>query len=175
MARAMAFVGGLACGLVLGTAILVGHAADPDTDPGPQITHAAELAGVDRTDLEGALTSTGFTNPIAYLRAVGELENPPPLPPPVASSPASSASGVSSVWSALAQCESSGIWNRNSGNGYFGGLQEDMAFWVNHGGLAYAPRPDLAPVAAQITVAIRGQAAQGWGAWPVCSRKIGLR
>src|SRR5262252_6272345 len=96
MARAMAFVGGLACGLVLGTAILVGHAADPDTDPGPQITHAAELAGVDRTDLEGALTSTGFTNPIAYLRAVGELENPPPLPPPVATSPASPASGVSS-------------------------------------------------------------------------------
>jgi len=100
MARAMAFVGGLACGLVIGTMVIVSHAADPD--PGPQIAHAAELAGVDKTDLEGALHSTGFTNPIAYLRSVGELENPPSLPPPVRVSPASAPVAVSS--SPVAEC-----------------------------------------------------------------------
>ena len=101
MARAMAFVGGLACGLVIGTMVIVSHAADPDPDPGPQIAHAAELAGVDQTDLEGALHTTGLTNPYAYLRAVGELENPPSLPPPVQASPANAPAVVSS---ATAEC-----------------------------------------------------------------------
>lgn len=82
---------------------------------------------------------------------------------------------VSPVWDRLAACESSGIWSRNTGNGYYGGLQEDMTFWRNYGGPTYAPRPDLASKAAQISVAIRGQAVQGWGAWPRCSRMLGLR
>ena len=87
----------------------------------------------------------------------------------------SSASSVSWPWDALAMCESTGRWFVNSGNGYYGGLQQDMTFWRRHGGLAYAPRPDLAPRTAQIAVAQRGLAVQGWGAWPVCSRRLGLR
>jgi len=92
MARATAFVSGLALGLVLGTAIIISHAADPDPSPAPQIAHAAEIAGVDETDLRGAMNSVGSENPYAYLRSVGELENPPPTPVPskpvvVASSP----------------------------------------------------------------------------------------
>jgi len=79
------------------------------------------------------------------------------------------------VWDRLAQCESSGIWSRNSGNGYFGGVQQDMTFWRRYGGLAYAARPDLASRAAQIAVAQRGLSVQGWGAWPSCSRQLGLR
>jgi len=79
------------------------------------------------------------------------------------------------VWDRLAQCESSGIWSRNSGNGYFGGVQQDMTFWRRYGGLAYAARPDLASRGAQIAVAQRGLAVQGWGAWPNCSRALGLR
>jgi len=79
------------------------------------------------------------------------------------------------VWDRLAQCESSGRWNRNSGNGYFGGLQEDLVFWRRHGGLAYASRPDLATRGAQIAVAQQGLSVQGWQAWPVCSRVIGVR
>jgi len=82
---------------------------------------------------------------------------------------------VRAVWDRLAQCESSGIWSRNSGNGYYGGLQEDMTFWRRYGGLAYASRPDLASREAQVVVAERGLAVQGWGAWPACSRYLGLR
>jgi hypothetical protein len=50
-----------------------------------------------------------------------------------------------------------------------------MAFWRAYGGLAYAPRPDLATRSQQIAVAERGLAAQGFGAWPACSRRLGLR
>jgi resuscitation-promoting factor RpfB len=79
------------------------------------------------------------------------------------------------VWDRLAQCESSGRWWLNTGNGYFGGLQMDMTFWRRHGGLQYAARPDLASRAVQIAVAVVGQSIQGFGAWPVCSRAIGVR
>src|SRR5262252_6174492 len=81
----------------------------------------------------------------------------------------------SSVWTRLAACESSGNWATNTGNGYYGGLQEDLTFWARYGGKAFAARPDLASPNQQITVAIAGQASQGWGAWPRCSRIIGLR
>jgi len=79
------------------------------------------------------------------------------------------------IYDTLAACESNSHWAANTGNGYYGGLQEDLVFWRRYGGLAYAPRPDLAGRGAQITVAQRGQAAQGWAAWPNCSRRLGLQ
>lgn len=79
-----------------------------------------------------------------------------------------------SVWDALVKCEASGDWSINTGNGYFGGLQMDMDFWENYGGFEYAQRPDLATREQQITVAERGLIVQGWGAWPSCSKQLGL-
>ena len=79
------------------------------------------------------------------------------------------------VWRLVAMCESTLRWAANTGNGYYGGLQEDLTFWRRYGGLAFAARPDLASPSAQIAVAERGLAVQGWGAWPVCSRRLGLR
>ena len=79
------------------------------------------------------------------------------------------------VWYALAACESTSRWHVNTGNGYYGGLQMDMVFWRQHGGLRYAARPDLASVEAQVAVAEVGLAVQGFGAWPACSRRLGLR
>ena len=73
-------------------------------------------------------------------------------------------------WAAVARCESSGHWHDNTGNGYYGGLQENLAFWRNYGGLRFASRPDLATEAQQIAVAERGLKVQGRGAWPVCGR-----
>ena len=175
MARAGAFVSGLVLGLVLGTAILVSHAADPDPDqvPSPQaIAHAAEVAGVDEIDLAGAVVTTHL-EPFVYLHATGQLENPlPPLPPPVVVSPAAPASGSFSVWDRLAQCESGGRWNANTGNGYYGGIQFDLSSWRAAGGFG---RPDQAPRTEQIRVAIVWQSLAGWKAWPACSRALGLR
>jgi LysM repeat protein len=78
------------------------------------------------------------------------------------------------TWDRLAECESSGNWSINSGNGYYGGLQFSQSTWAAFGGTAYAPRADLATREQQIATAERTLASQGWGAWPACSRKLGL-
>lgn len=87
-------------------------------------------------------------------------------------SPASAAS--TSTWDRVADCESSGNWSINTGNGYFGGLQFTRATWAAYGGLQYAPRADLATRAQQILVAEKVLKGQGPGAWPVCSLRAGL-
>ena len=78
------------------------------------------------------------------------------------------------VWDKVAHCESSGNWKINTGNGYYGGLQFASSTWKAYGGLAYAPRADLATKNEQIAVAEKVLAGQGTGAWPVCSLRAGL-
>ena len=80
-----------------------------------------------------------------------------------------------SVWDALAQCEATGNWAINTGNGFYGGVQFDYGTWLRHGGGKYAPRADLATREEQIDIAKKTQAVQGWGAWPACTAKLGLR
>ncbi|MER5208927.1 transglycosylase family protein [Streptomyces sp. NPDC002825] len=77
-------------------------------------------------------------------------------------------------WGCVADCESSGNWHTNTGNGFYGGLQFWHPTWVEHGGLKYARRADLATRQQQITVAEEVLRTQGWGAWPVCSKRYGL-
>ncbi|WP_433610846.1 transglycosylase family protein [Prescottella agglutinans] len=79
-----------------------------------------------------------------------------------------------SVWDSIAQCEATGNWSINTGNGYYGGLQFNQSTWAAYGGTQYAPRADLATREQQIAVAEKVQAAQGWGAWPGCTSKLGL-
>ncbi|MDQ1044251.1 transglycosylase family protein [Streptomyces sp. V4I2] len=78
-------------------------------------------------------------------------------------------------WGCIAECESGGRWNANTGNGHYGGLQFGQPTWEEFGGLKYAPRADLATRKEQIAVAQKVVAVQGWGAWPICSKKYGLR
>jgi hypothetical protein len=80
-----------------------------------------------------------------------------------------------SVWDDLAQCESSGNWAMNSGNGYYGGVQFLHSTWVNMGGRQYAEYPHQATREQQIAVSERLLSQYGWGQWPACSRKLGLR
>jgi nucleoid-associated protein YgaU len=80
-----------------------------------------------------------------------------------------------SIWDDLAMCESSGNWHINTGNGFYGGLQFWQPTWDLFGGRAYAPRADLAEPQQQIDVAEAVLRAQGWDAWPVCSRKVGRK
>ncbi len=79
------------------------------------------------------------------------------------------------VWDRLAQCESSGNWSINTGNGYSGGLQFAPATWRGFGGAEFAPAAHQASRTEQIVVAERVLAAQGWNAWPACSRRLGIR
>ena len=77
------------------------------------------------------------------------------------------------AWNAVAQCESGGNWAINTGNGFFGGVQFDQNTWERQGGLRYAQRADLATREEQIAIAEVTRARQGWGAWPVCSGRVG--
>jgi hypothetical protein len=90
--------------------------------------------------------------------------------------PASSANAASDrVWNRLAQCESGGRWHINTGNGYYGGLQFSGSTWRGFGGGKFARLAHRATKGEQIRVAERVRRAQGWGAWPACSERIGLR
>ena len=75
-------------------------------------------------------------------------------------------------WDALAECESGGNWSINTGNGFYGGLQFTLTSWRAVGGTGY---PHQHSREEQIRRGIALQRIQGWGAWPACSRKIGLR
>lgn len=76
-----------------------------------------------------------------------------------------------SDWDALAQCESGGDWSINTGNGYSGGLQFSPTTWRAFGGSGSAHNASRSE---QIAIAENVLAGQGWGAWPACSRKLGL-
>ncbi len=80
-----------------------------------------------------------------------------------------------SDWDRLAQCESGGNWAINTGNGYYGGLQFSGQTWSAFGGGQYAPTANQATREQQIAVAEKILASQGWGAWPACTAKLGLR
>ncbi|MGW9717297.1 resuscitation-promoting factor Rpf [Micrococcus aloeverae] len=75
------------------------------------------------------------------------------------------------TWDRLAECESSGTWDINTGNGFYGGVQFTLSSWQAVGGEGY---PHQASKAEQIKRAEILQDLQGWGAWPLCSQKLGL-
>jgi hypothetical protein len=93
---------------------------------------------------------------------------------PVAAPVRIAAVASAGVWDRLAQCESSGNWAINTGNGYYGGLQFGYATWHAYGGGAYAAYPNQASRAEQIVVAERLRAQRGYQPWPACRIKLGL-
>ncbi|MDX1510319.1 MAG: transglycosylase family protein [Nitriliruptorales bacterium] len=113
----------------------------------------------------------------------------PEAAPAPAAEPAEVRSG--SVWDRIADCES-GDWDRN-GNPIPGTARWDYGLTFSHGDI-FEGGPNFHPATwdafrdadmpghagratrqQQIIVAERVLAAQGWRAWPVCSRKLGLR
>ena len=78
------------------------------------------------------------------------------------------------TWDRLAFCESGGNWSINTGNGFYGGVQFHPVTWKALGGTKYAPYAHQATKAQQIEIAEKTLAVQGWGAWPSCSKKLGL-
>jgi resuscitation-promoting factor RpfA len=82
--------------------------------------------------------------------------------------------GSLAVWNRVANCESSGRWHINSGNGFYGGLQFTARTWAAFGGHRYARQANRASRLEQIRVARRVLAAQGPRAWPVCGPRAHL-
>lgn len=89
----------------------------------------------------------------------------------VAAPEADATSEPHGVWDQLADCESGGNWAINTGNGYSGGLQFLPSTWRAYGG---SGMPHEASRDEQIRVAENVRADVGFGAWPACSRKLGL-
>ena len=75
-------------------------------------------------------------------------------------------------WSGVANCESSGNWSIDTGNGFYGGLQFTQSTWAGYGGTAFAARADQASPAQQVQIAEKVLAGQGVGAWPVCGKYL---
>ena len=76
------------------------------------------------------------------------------------------------VWAKLAQCESGGKPETNTGNGFYGMYQFTLETWQSLGGTGY---PHEADAATQTAMAKKLQAQSGWGQWPGCADKLGLR
>ncbi len=76
------------------------------------------------------------------------------------------------VWAALAQCESGGNPATNTGNGYYGLYQFSAGTWRSVGGTGL---PSEASAEEQTMRAQMLQQRSGWGQWPHCSSKLGLR
>ncbi|WP_333617675.1 transglycosylase family protein [Dietzia sp.] len=91
---------------------------------------------------------------------------------PAPAAPSVAAGGT--IWDQIVQCEATGDWSINTGNGFSGGLQFTDQTWQAFGGGEYAPQAWQASREQQIAVAEKVQAAQGWGAWPACTAKLGI-
>jgi len=132
--------------------------AAPIPEPEPETTTT--------TTSEPETTTTTSEPEAPKVKAAAPASKPKPKPKPKPEEPSQG------VWDQLAQCESGGDWSINTGNGYYGGLQFSQSSWQAVGGSGY---PHQASRAEQIQMGERLKAQQGWGAWPACSSKLGLR
>lgn len=77
------------------------------------------------------------------------------------------------TWDDLARCESNGRWDLDAFHD--GGLQFAVQTWASYAPADFPPYAYQATREQQILVAERVLADQGARAWPVCSRKVGMR
>lgn len=133
-------------------------------------------------DANTAITDPGLLNIGQVLRipradevlATRPMPVPVPKPVPVHSKPVTSnapAVASGSVWDQLSQCEAGGVWSRNSGNGYYGGLQFSLSTWRGVGGQGLPSENSREEQIARAEILL---ARSGWGQWPACARKLGL-
>lgn len=102
----------------------------------------------------------------AQKKATTRTARPAPAPAPRA------VVNDGSAWARLAQCESGGNPRTNTGNGYYGAYQFSASTWRSVGGSGL---PHQASIEEQTARAQVLQARSGWGQWPACSAKLGLR
>lgn len=72
-------------------------------------------------------------------------------------------------WAKLRFCEAGGDYAKNTGNGYYGAYQMNIAFWKSYGDNPNI-MPHQASPASQDAAALRAYAKRGSNPWPVCGR-----
>jgi uncharacterized protein YabE (DUF348 family) len=120
-----------------------------------------------KTESKKLVKAAVTQRPVTRVIGVGTKSRPAPAPAPTAGNTSGAGINLSNaaMWDRIAQCESSGNWSINTGNGYYGGLQFDLQTWLGAGGGDFASRPDLASREEQITVANRVYADRGLSPW----------
>ena len=176
----------------IATAGVIGFAGVASaSSPSDHVVRSGEtLSGIAGPDWPAVARANGLANPnlifpgqVIHLDGTGSgtpapasapapSAEPAPAPEAAPAPAASSSSGGGTGWDSLAQCESSGNWSINTGNGYYGGLQFSQSSWNAAGG---SGNPANASREEQIRVAENLRSTQGWGAWPSCSSQLGLR
>jgi resuscitation-promoting factor RpfB len=130
-----------------------------------------KLVLVDGREASRTLVSENVAvQPVTEKVTVGTKAKPAPQAAPAAAAGANTGAAApammnEAMWDKIAQCESTGNWSINSGNGYYGGLQFDIRTWIGAGGGAYAPNASLATKAQQIDIANRVYAQRGLSPW----------
>jgi hypothetical protein len=131
---------------------------------------AAEAEAARKAAAEkAALQKAERAQRLAAERAARAAARPPVL---AAAAPTPPDGYKNDVWTRLRNCESGGRYDRNSGNGFYGAYQFHPRTWR---GLGYPGLPHQASPEMQDEAARRLQARSGWGQWPACSRRIGVR
>jgi len=131
-----------------------------------------KLVLVDGREASRTLVSENVAvQPVTEKVTVGTKAKPAPQAAPAPAAAAANTGAAApammneAMWDKIAQCESTGNWSINSGNGYYGGLQFDIQTWIGAGGGAYAPNASLATKAQQIDIANRVYAQRGLSPW----------
>lgn len=178
-----------------------GHVGNLQVTPGQRIEAGQHIADIG--EVEPGSDSSGphlhyrvhdandnSVDPTTVVGGPHQQEAPAPEPAPVEEAPQPdpavqvndpapvetvvTTTGPDRVWYELAQCEATGNWGIDTGNGYYGGLQFSQSTWEGFGGGQYAPRADGATPEQQIAIAELTWEKQGWDAWPGCRDKLGL-
>ena len=131
-----------------------------------------DVAVRDRTDV-GAMTDRRFTATRRVQPAVVVLFLAAALVVIVSISGignVASADPSASDWQRLRQCESGDDYTIDTGNGYYGAYQFDLATWQSLGGTGY---PNEASPETQDAMALKLWQERGWSPW-ACASIIGL-
>ncbi|GHG48539.1 hypothetical protein GCM10012320_15890 [Sinomonas cellulolyticus] len=134
-----------------------------------------QLVTVDGREAQRTLVSQNVTKaPVPQKVLVGTKPKPAAAAPSTGQNSGAAAPAVmnGAMWDKIAQCESSGNWAANTGNGYYGGLQFDISSWLANGGGQYAPNASLATREQQIAVANTYYAKAGLAPWG-CRTAVG--
>ncbi|WP_338403838.1 transglycosylase family protein [Cellulosimicrobium arenosum] len=124
----------------------------PEPEPEPEPAPSTSSSSSDSSSDSSGSSSSGSSSPAPAPKATG--------------------SAPAGVWAQLAQCESGGNPATNTGNGYYGLYQFSAQTWHAMGGSGL---PSENSAAEQTRLAKKLQAQSGWGQWPACSAKLGLR
>lgn len=89
-----------------------------------------------------------------------------------ATAPRGGRTADAATWAALRQCENGGSYRSAPGDKYRGAYQFLPSTWH---ALGYSGDPADAPPEVQDAAAAKNLAVSGWGQWPRCARRLGLR